>query len=398
MGEKQLVVRAIYLDYNATTPIDPAAAQAMLPILYGHYGNPSSSHEHGQAAKKVVEKARSQVANLLGCPAEEILFTSGGTESNNYALKGAAMAYRERGNHIITSAVEHPAVIEVCKWLQKQGFRITILPVDANGMVQPQDLANAIDDNTILVSVMHANNEVGTIQPIRKLSDLAHKHGALFHCDAAQSVGKIPVRVDDLGVDLLSVAGHKVYAPIGIGALYIRNGVRLEKFIHGAGHERGLRAGTENILEMAGLGAACEEAWQNLDENMAHYRQTRDRLEAGLLRRLGSALVRVNGHPEERLPNTSSISFFNIEANTLLDAIKERVSASAGAACHAGDVQVSAVLQAMKGPVNWAMGTIRFSTGRRTSVEEIDLVADLVARTVFELARKGLDASVHPTG
>ncbi|MEM5774394.1 MAG: cysteine desulfurase family protein, partial [Anaerolineaceae bacterium] len=197
--------RAIYLDYNATTPIDPAAAQAMLPILYGHYGNPSSSHEHGLAAKKVVDKARGQVAELLGCQPDEIVFTSGGTESNNYAIKGAALANRERGNHIITSAVEHPAVIEVCKWLERQGFRITILPVDPYGMVRPQDLKTALDDQTILVSIMHANNEVGTIQPIRRLSDLAHERGALFHCDAAQSVGKIPVQVDELGVDLLSL-------------------------------------------------------------------------------------------------------------------------------------------------------------------------------------------------
>ena len=378
--------KAIYLDYNATTPIDPAAAQAMLPVLYGNYGNPSSSHEHGLAAKKLVDKARSQVSGLLGCGTDEVIFTSGGTESNNYAIKGAAWAYRERGQHIITSAIEHPAVLEVCEWLEQQGFRITILPVDSTGTVNPQDLEDALENDTILVSIMHANNEVGTIQPICELARLAHSRGALFHTDAAQSVGKIPVNVLQLEVDLLSVAGHKVYAPTGIGVLYVRSGISLAKFMHGAGHESGRRAGTENVLEMTGLGAVCEIARIDLDKNMAHYRQMRDRLESGLIHRLGSKQVHINGHPEKRLPNTLSLSFYKIEANRLLDRISPNVSASAGAACHAGDVHLSTVLQAMKVPVDWAMGTVRFSTGRGTTAEQIDTAIEVVSQAVRELA------------
>jgi cysteine desulfurase len=385
------MTKAIYLDYNATTPVDPAAVQAMLPLLHGLFGNPSSTHEHGLATKKVLDKARSQAAGLLGCRPEEIIFTSGGTESNNYALKGAALAAasagRGRGGHIVTSAVEHPAVLEVCKWLERQGFRITILPVDDTGLVSPDDLQKALNEHTILVSIMHANNEVGAIQPVAELARLAHARGALFHTDAAQSVGKIPVNVNELGVDLLTVAGHKVYAPIGVGLLYMRSGVNLEKLLHGAGHEAGRRPGTENLLEIAGLGAASEVARVDLEKNMAHYREMRNRLENLLLAELGSERVRLNGHLEKRLPNTLSLSFRGIEANALLDAIKERVSVSAGAACHAGDVHLSSVLQAMRVPVEWAMGTIRFSTGRGTTQKEIDTAADVVIKAVKTLAQ-----------
>jgi cysteine desulfurase len=376
------LVKPIYLDYNATTPIAGEVAEAMLPYLYEQFGNPSSSHAFGLAAKEGVDTARAQVAGLLGCRPGEVIFTSGGTESNNYALKGVALASRGPRDQIITSTVEHPAITEVCSWLKAQGFRITRLAVDDCGQVDPADLARAIGPATLLVTIMQANNEVGTIQPIRELADIAHRHGALMHTDAAQAVGKIPVVVDDLGVDLLSVAGHKLYAPKGIGALYIRQGVELAPLLHGAGHEGGRRPGTENVLEMAGLGKACEIAGRDMAENMAHFRAMRDRLHQGLLGALGSERVRLNGHPEKRLPNTLSLSFRNVEANTLLAEIGQQVAASAGAACHADQVEVSAVLQAMAVPVEWAMGTVRFSVGRGTTEREVDRAVEIIAGAV----------------
>ncbi len=377
-------MNTIYLDYNATTPIAPEVAEAMVPYLYEHFGNPSSSHPYGVAAKHAVESARGQVADLLGCRPGEVIFTSGGTESNNYAIKGVALANRGRGDHIITSAVEHPAVVEVCKWLATQGFRLTVLPVDEYGLVDPADLEGAMEAGTLLVTVMHANNEVGTIQPIRELAEIAHRGGALMHTDAAQSVGKITVDVDELGVDLLSVAGHKVYAPKGVGALYIRDGVELAPLLHGAGHEGGRRPGTENVLEIVGLGQACQIAGRDLEKNVAHFQQMRDRLHQGLLRELGAEanVVRLNGHPQKRLPNTLSLSFRGVEANTLLAQIGEEVAASAGAACHADQVDVSAVLAAMQVPVEWAMGTVRFSVGRGTTAADVDRAGEVVAGAV----------------
>lgn len=382
-------MQPIYLDYNATTPVAREVAEAMTPFLYEHFGNPSSSHPYGVVAKRAVETARAQVAALLGCRVGEVAFTSGGTESNNYAIKGAALARRERGNHIITSAVEHPAVIEVCKWFETQGFRITYLPVDALGKVHPDDLERAVTAETILVSVMHANNEVGTIQPIAALAEIAHRAGALMHTDAAQSLGKIAVNVDELGVDLLSIAGHKLYAPKGIGALYVRSGTDLILHLHGAGQEAGRRPGTENVLEIVGLGKACELAQRDLEKNAAHFRTMRDRLHQALLDELGEDAVRLNGHPEERLPNTLSLSFRGVEANTLLSEVGERVAASAGAACHADQVDVSAVLQAMQVPIEWAMGTVRFSVGRGTTREEIDQAVEIVAEAVRRLQPVG---------
>jgi cysteine desulfurase len=375
----------IYLDYNATTPIAREVAEAMLPYLYDHFGNPSSSHPYGVATKRAIESARAQVATLLGCQPAEVVFTSGGTESNNYAIRGVAQAYRERGNHVITSAVEHPAVSEVCHWLETQGFRVTVLPVDEFGLVDPADLERAITPGTLLVTVMHANNEVGTIQPIVELAEIAHRHGALMHTDAAQSVGKIPVNVDALGVDLLSVAGHKLYAPKGIGALYARSTVQLAKLLHGADHESNRRPGTENVLEIVGLGQACQVSGRDLEKNVAHFRAMRDRLHEGLLRELGTEAVRLNGHPDQRLPNTLSVSFRGVEANTLLSEVGEQVAASAGAACHADQVDVSAVLEAMGVPVEWAMGTVRFSVGRDTTAQEIDQAVEVVAQAVRRL-------------
>jgi len=379
-------MQPIYLDYNATTPIHREVAEAMTPFLFEHFGNPSSSHSYGATTKRAIEKARSQAAALLGCRNEEVVFTSGGTESNNYAIRGVAEALSHRGRHIITSAVEHPAVTEVCAWLKTQGFEITILPVDSHGLVEKADLERVIRADTILVTVMHANNEVGTIEPIAELAEVAHRHGAWMHTDAAQSAGKIPVSVEALGVDLLSLAGHKLYAPKGIGALFIGGHVQLAKLMHGAAHEAGRRPGTENVLEIVGLGQACEIALRDQTTNIERSKALRDRLHRGLVDELGAGGVRLNGHPEQRLPNTLSLSFPGLEANTLVDEIGIEVAASAGAACHAGEVDLSAVLEAMAVPIEWAMGTVRFSTGRHTTEEEIDRAVEVVSAAVARLA------------
>jgi len=378
-------MKPIYLDYNATTPIAPEVADAMRPFLVDGFGNPSSSHWYGVQTKKAIEQARAQVAALLGCRPDEIIFTGGGSESNNLAIKGVALAYGQKGNHIITSSIEHPAVIQVCEYLERNGFSVTYLPVNNDGEVAVSDVKKAITPQTILITIMHANNEVGTIQPISEISEMAEKYGTLVHTDAAQSVGKIPARIDALGVDLLSVAGHKLYAPKGIGALYIRHGVELVKQIHGADHEQDLRAGTENVLEIVGLGTACEIVARDMDANMVHMRAMKDRLHNGLTERLGDS-IRLNGPRKNRLPNTLSVGFRNMEANTLLSEIEDRVAASAGAACHTDSVDVSAVLTAMNIPMEFAMGTIRFSTGRMTTKAEIDDVIDVVAEAVERLA------------
>ncbi|MBN1316769.1 MAG: cysteine desulfurase [Anaerolineales bacterium] len=372
----------IYLDYNATTPIEKRVAEAMTPYLYEHFGNPSSPHPYGVTAKRAVEKARQQVADMLGCKPVEIFFTSGGTESNNTAIKGIACNCCNN-DHIITSSVEHPAVLEPCQVLKQQGIRVSFLPVDQYGQVDTADVKRYISPDTVLVSVMHANNEVGTIQPIAEIAELAHFYGALVHTDAAQSIGKIPVRVDELGVDLLSIAGHKLYAPKGVGALYVRDGVDLEKIMHGAGHERNRRAGTENVLEIVGLGAACEIASTELDSISQHMRQMRDLLWEGLSSQLDN--VRLNGHPTERLPNTLSVGFYGMRADDLLYELWDDVAASAGAACHAENVTISTVLEAMKVPVGYAMGTLRFSTGRFTTPEEIEQVVTAIVNAVSRI-------------
>ncbi len=374
-------MKPIYLDYNATTPIDPAVAEAMKPCLGEIFGNPSSTHRYGLRAREIVEAARVQVADLLNARSEEIVFTSGGTESNNHAIKGVAFANRDRGNHIITSAVEHPAVTEVCRYLEGHGFRVTHIPVDDRGLVDLKALENSITGETILITVMHSNNEVGTIQPIGEIAELIRGRGITLHTDAAQSAGKVPVDVKSLGVDLLSLAGHKLYAPKGIGSLYIREGTRVEKFMHGAGHERNLRAGTENILEIAGLGKACELAAGDLEKNMTRMRETRDRLFEGLRARLD---VRLNGHPEKKLPNTLSLGFRGVDAGILLGEMKE-VAASAGAACHGASVEISKVLKAMAVPMEYARGTVRFSTGKSTTIGEIDRAVEIVDSTVRRL-------------
>ena len=380
----------IYLDYNATTPIAKEVADAMAPYLYGHFGNPSSSHPHGVEAKQAVENARRQLAEVINCQPGEVFFTSGGTESNNTALSGFALANRHKGQHIITSQIEHPAVLEVCHYLETQGFTVTYLPVDQYGLVDPVDLEQALLPNTILVSIMHANNEVGTIQPIRVLADLAHKAGAVFHTDAAQTLGKVPVDVGELGVDMLSIAGHKLYAPKGIGALFVKTGLQLEKLMHGADHESNRRPGTENVLEIVGLGKACEIAQRDLDENISHFRQMRDRLHNGLKTALPDASFLLNGHPDLRLPNTLSLAFYLIEANTLLAEIGDQVAASAGAACHSDEIDLSQVLVAMDVPIDYAMGTVRFSVGRGTTEEEIDQAVQILTKSLNSLLPQGV--------
>jgi cysteine desulfurase len=375
--------KPIYLDYNATTPHDPEVIEAMRPFLEEEFGNPSSSHIYGKAPQKTVMESRSQVAALLNCSLGEITFTSGGTESNNHALKGVADAYRDKGNHIITSRIEHPAILEVCGYLEKNGMEVTYLPVDDQGMVSVAAVEAAIKPHTVLITIMHANNEVGTIQPIAEIAGIAKAHGILLHTDAAQSVGKISTAVDTLGVDLLSIAGHKVYAPKGVGALYVRNGVKLTRFRHGAGQESGRRPGTENVLEIVGLGKACEIAGRDLDRNMKHMQHMRDRLYEGIKKRCAD--IRVNGHLQRRLPNTLSISFEGLEANRILDHISSRVAASAGAACHSDTIDVSGVLKAMEVPLNWAKGTLRLTTGRRTTETDIDTAVEVIGEAVNTL-------------
>jgi cysteine desulfurase NifS/selenium donor protein len=373
----------IYLDYNATTPIIPEVAEAMRPYLDVYFGNPSSSHTYGIETKKAVEKARKQLGALLNCSSSELIFTSGGTESNNYSLKGFAYAHREKGNHIITSTIEHPAVIEVCRFLETEGFEVTYLPVDETGRVQLEDVEKAIQSNTILISVMFANNEVGTLQPIKEIAALAHAHGIAVHTDCAQAIGKVPVDIEDLGVDMLSVAGHKFYGPKGIGALFIRSGVELQKLMHGADHEQNLRAGTENVLEIVGLGKAAELAHRDLEKTMKHDGLLRERLRKGISDQL-EGTFKINGNDTYRLPNTLSISFAGIEANAILSGLEE-VAASAGAACHTDSIDVSATLSAMNVPLEYAMGTIRFSTGRYTTEEDIDRAVEAIVRTVKSL-------------
>lgn len=375
----------IYLDYNGTTPHHPEVIAAMRTFLEQEFGNPSSTHWYGIAPKRAVAKARAQVAALLNCSPQEIVFTSGGTESNNYAILGTALAKREIGNHLITSRIEHPAVLEVCKNLEIRGFEVTYLPVDEFGMVSVTDVERAITPRTTLITIMHANNEVGTVQPIQEIAAVAKNAGVVFHTDAAQSVGKIPTDVQSLGVDLLSIAGHKLYAPKGIGALYIRDGIVLEKFMLGAGQEVGKRAGTENVLEIVGLGTACETASRDLEKNVRHLKKMRDLLHEGLMQLVPDAL-RLNGHRDARLPNTLSLSFRGLEANRILEEIGLDVAASPGAACHSDAVTVSHVLEAMGLPLEWAKGTLRFSTGRMTSEREVKRAVEVVASAVKRLS------------
>lgn len=368
-------MRRIYLDYNASTPIDPAVAAAMQPFLEDHYGNPSSGHWAAATAKAALETARGQVAALLGCRSDEIVFTSGGSEANNLALKGVFFTLRDKGDHIITTQIEHPAIIEPCRFLERLGARVTYLPVDGTGRIDPDDLRRTITPRTILVSLMHANNEVGTIQPIEDCTRIAREHGVLFHTDAAQSVGKISTAVNELGIDLLSIAGHKLYAPKGVGALFVRRGVSIEPLIHGAGHEGGRRAGTESALLAVGLGKACELAHGLAPTDRV--RSLRDRFWQELQEQFKDCVI-LNGHPTHRLPNTLNVSFVGRIGAEILGRL-DGVAASTGSACHSGRIELSPVLEAMGVTPEVGMGAVRFSLGRATTRDEIDVVIERLA-------------------
>lgn len=375
----------IYLDYNATTPIDPAVADAMEPYLREHFGNPSSDHVYGYRARLAVNDARERLAALLQVEPDEVVFTGGGSEANNLAIKGIAYTRRDRGNHIITSAVEHPAVINTLHYLQQEGYRVTVLPVEPNGQVDVGQVADAITPETILISIMHANNEVGTTQPIRAIAAIAHARNVLVHTDAAQSVGKIPVVVPDLGADLLTVAGHKLYAPKGVGALIVRRGLRLEPLIHGAGHEGGYRAGTENVPYLVGLGQAATLAASRLPEYQQRVGALRDALHHRILEGIPSALL--NGHPVERLPNTLNMSFPGVNAGALLAAIRDQVACSTGSACHAGHASPSGVLLAMGRDEGLASAALRLSLGWGTTMDEVRTAAAAIVDRERQLAR-----------
>jgi cysteine desulfurase NifS/selenium donor protein len=375
-------MQTIYLDYNATTPLDPSVVESMKPALSHLFGNPSSSHLPGLEARKLVENARVQVADLLNCRPEEIVFTSGGTESNNHAIKGIAFASTRSGKHIITSTIEHPATLEVCKYLQQKGYEISYINVDSRGIIDLDELESAIRKDTILITVMHANNEIGAIQPIPEISQLARKNKIPFHTDAAQSAGKIPVYVQQLGVDLLSLAGHKIYGPKGIGALYIRSGLAIEKLIHGADHEQNRRAGTENVPQITGLGKACEIAKRDLEINQQTMQMTRDALFDAIRQSIPE--VQWNGDPENCLPNTLSLSFPGVDAQLILAGM-EGVAASAGAACHAEHTDISHVLDAIGLTAEQSIGTIRFSTGKNTTREEISSASRMIIDTAAPL-------------
>ena len=385
---------SIYLDYNATTPIDPLVADTMRPFLQDIFGNPSSIHAEGVRAKEAIETARKQVAAMLNCHPDEIIFTSGGTESNNFAIKGIAFANRNKGNHVITSCIEHPSVMEVCRYLEKQGFNITYLPVDEYGQVDPADVEKNVTSSTILITIMHANNETGTIQPVEKIGQIAGKHKIPFHSDAAQSAGKIPVDVGKMKVDLLSLAGHKIYAPKGVGILFIRRGVHLEKLIHGADHEQNMRAGTENVMSVVGFGKACEIVADWLHRSVDNMQELRDLLFQQIKKEIPE--IKLNGHPEHRLPNTLNISFPGIEATLLLGKIVP-VAASAGAACHAGSEVISPVLKAMNIPDYLAMGSVRFSLGRMTKRSEIETAIPIIVNAYRSLSDSHPASSIqHP--
>jgi cysteine desulfurase len=363
-----------YLDYNATTPLLPEVLDAMLPYLREHFGNPSSGHLYGRRARDAIELARAEVAALIGCGSGEIIFTSGGTEANNLAIRGMAAGSSRR--RVVTSTVEHPATAHPVTWLERQGWDIARVGVDADGRVDVRELGTAITDATALVTIMHSNNETGVLQPVRDAARLAHRAGACVHTDAAQSVGKVPVDVRSIDVDLLSIAGHKLYAPKGIGALYVRHGVLLEPLTRGAGHERGLRPGTENVPSIVGLGTACIIARRDLDDEGARVRTLRDRLWS----QLASAIpgIALNGHAEDRLPNTLNVRFPRVSATALLTATPE-IAASTGSACHAGGETASEVLLAMAIPAVEALGSVRLTLGRATTSDVVDRASSALA-------------------
>ncbi len=374
----------IYLDYNATTPVDPAVADALMPYLTQQFGNPSSTHAYAQMPRQAIVRAREQVAHLLGCQADEVIFTGCGSESDTLAIRGVALAHQDSGKHIITQVTEHPAVINVCHSLERlHGFRVTYLPVDGSGQVKPADVEAAIDADTLLVTMMHANNETGTLQPIAEIAEIAHRHGVLIHTDASQSVGKIPTRVEELGVDLLTVAGHKLYAPKGIGALYVRRGLQLEPAIYGGGQETGRRAGTENVAYMVGLGKAAELANAQLEQSRKQLCLLRDQLHRRLEQYLPGQVM-LNGHSVQRLPNTLNVSVTGVVGEEVLRATPQ-IASSTGSACHEEHTEPSGVLLAMGLTRERALGALRLTLGRWSSEQDVEQAATLLAQTVDSL-------------
>ena len=377
-------MKRIYLDHAATTPTHPDVVQAMLPYFSEAFGNPSSIHSVGQETKAPIEEARDKVARLVGARSEEIIFTSGGTEADNFAIKGVAYANQGKGNHIITTSIEHHAVLEPCRFLQKQGFEVTYLPVDSKGMVDPEDVRHAITDRTILISVMYANNEIGTIQPLAAIGEIAREKGVYLHTDAVQTTGHIPTNVDHLGVDLLAMSAHKLYGPKGIGALYVRRGTRIIPFMHGGGQERGRRAGTENVPAIVGFGKAVEISQRQMDEEMKRLICLRDKLIAALFQQIDR--IHLNGHPSQRLPNNVNVSLEFVEGESVVISLDlEGIAASTGSACTSSAIEASHVLLATGLAGDLCRSSLRFTLGRETTSEEIDRVLEVLPRIVARL-------------
>lgn len=393
----------IYMDNNATTPVDPRVLEAMLPYFQGKFGNSASrNHSFGWEAEEGVETAREQIAQCLNASPKEVIWTSGATESNNIAIKGVAQMYKDKGNHIITQVIEHKAVIDPCKYLEQNGFDVTFLPVDKQGMIHPEQVREAMTDKTILVSIMHGNNEVGTINPIREIGKLCKEKDVLFHTDACQTFAKLPIDVEDMGIDLLSASSHKIYGPKGVGCLYVRRKrprVRCEPIIHGGGHERGMRSGTLNVPGIVGMGKAAEICREHQVEEIKHITALRDRLKKALFDRLGDIFL--NGHPTLRIPNNLNISFLYVEGESMMMGIHD-VAVSSGSACTSASLEPSYVLKALGLGDDLAHSSLRFSLGRFNTIEEVDYVAERVCATVeklremsplYEMAQEGIDLS-----
>lgn len=373
-----------YFDYAATTPVDPGVLEEMLPYFKDSFGNPSSIYSYGREAKKAVEEARSKIANLIGADSKEIFFTAGGSEADNWAIKGIAMKLKDKGNHIITSKIEHHAVLHVCQYLEKHGFEVTYLPVDENGFINLKDLKNSITNKTILISIMFANNEIGTIQPVKEIGEIAKEHNIYFHTDAVQALGNTKINVNDMNIDLMSMSSHKIYGPKGVGALYIKKGVKIDPFIHGGAQERRKRAGTENVPGIVGFGKAAEIASNSLEEHIKRTVKLRDKLITGILENID--YVRLNGDPIKRLPGNVNVSIEFVEGEALLlnlDMIG--VCASSGSACTSGSLDPSHVLLAIGLPHEIAHGSLRLTIGRYTKEKDIDYVIEELPKIVDKL-------------
>lgn len=379
-------MRRVYLDNNATTAVAPEVLEAMLPFYRDNFGNPSSIHRFGREVRVAIDEAREPVAALLGAAAEEIVFTSSGTEADNLAIKGTAYVLRDKGQHIITCKIEHPAVLNTCKQLEKEGFKVTYLPVDEYGMIRLEELTGAITDETILITIMHGNNEIGTIQPIEEIGRIAKERGIRFHTDAVQSLGKVPTKAQELGVDLLSLSAHKLHGPKGIGALYIKKGLKLQPILHGGHQERGQRSGTENAAGIVALGKACQIAAQSMAEEIKNLTELRDRLFEGLQGRIPK--IKLNGHPTKRLPTTLNCSFYGIEGESLLMNLDlAGVAVSTGSACSSGSIEPSHVLLALGLSPHLYQGSLRFSFSRYNTQADVDYVLEILPPIVERLRK-----------